>query len=84
MATGEDGEKVMSELMNNQFTEMANIIWEVNFAEAVKNGVSLFAKVKRAFQSNMQSAQSANITQDTILPTSIKEVSKTEGSPTVN
>lgn len=49
IATGENGEEILKETDNEQFVEVLNIIFDVNFAGAAKNGMELWGKVKSLF-----------------------------------
>lgn len=78
MVSDEDGEKLLGEISNLQASEIANIIYEINFEVPSKNVKSLANKLKSSFLSVRQQPQSVSTT-DTQLPTAIKNDGKKVG-----
>ncbi len=58
MVTKKDNRPKMDDMDNVQFSELAELIFDVNFAGAIKNFRSLVDKVKSLFQSTGQSQPS--------------------------
>jgi len=83
MITDDDvkSENLLEKLDNYQATELAEIIFDINFAGAIKKAMGLFEKVRNIQQSpSKRSLQSsASDTEDTDLSTSIKEATEMEG-----
>jgi len=73
----EDPEKVVNVITNEQFVEIAEIVYEVNFASVSKNVKSLLEKTGIGFPSRRQSPPSAKSTV-TGLNISTKKASKKE------
>jgi len=59
MVTKKDNRPKMDDMDNVQFSELAELIFDVNFAGAIKNFRSLVDKVKSLFQSTGQSQPSS-------------------------
>jgi len=71
---------VMKELTNVQALELAELVYEMNFASVLKNSKSLFEKIGSLFLSGRPLPPSASDT-DTPSPTVTEETSKKEGLP---
>lgn len=56
--TAAEVEDMISEITNNQLTALVEIVWSVNYEESLKNGRSLFERMKQAFQSKRSSQDS--------------------------
>jgi len=78
MATDDDGDNILKELSNMQATEIAGIIYEVNFGGPAKNAKSLFDGIAKLFRLERPSLPSVNDIMDTDLNTSKGEDSQTE------
>jgi|GEM_PF-5576943 hypothetical protein len=57
MVTKEANRPEMSDIDNEQFTELLELIFDMNFTGSVKNFQSLVGKVKNMFPQTRQSAQ---------------------------
>jgi len=79
-----DIEALLRDIDNYQLTEIANIIWEVNFDLPGKNAKSLFEKLKNLFPSEGLSPMSLSDIQDTVLKTSKESPSEKVESPSDN
>jgi hypothetical protein len=77
LATGEDGEKLLEEITNDQVAQIADIIYVVNYEGSIKNFQGLFEKIKVLFPSKRQSLMSASVTRATRSTTSPDDPSKT-------
>lgn len=75
----ESSQSILDHCTNDQFVQLLNIIWEVNFEDALKNGMSLFEKISQMYPSKRQSLYSSDITPNTDLTTSTPEASGKEG-----
>ena len=49
-----DETDIMKEISNIQTVDLANLIYEMNYAESIKNAQSLFKKIQPMFQSKGQ------------------------------
>ena len=80
--TDEDvnGEDLFKEIDNNQAVELAEKIFEMNFAGAIKKAMGLFEKARSLGQSpsKRSSRNSVSDTEDTDLSTSTKEATEKE------
>lgn len=77
--TKADAKKLLSDITNTQITDMATVIWEVNYEGSVKNVQDLFGKARNLFDSKRSLQPSSNDTDNTISATSTEEDGKTEG-----
>jgi len=50
----DEEETVFKEMTNNQVVELAKLIYEMNYAESLKNAQSLFEKIQQLFQLKRQ------------------------------
>lgn len=62
MATDEDGEKLLSQMTNLQASQVAEILYDVNFGSVVKNVQGLITKIKGILPSMRPLPQSAKDT----------------------
>jgi len=76
----ESAQAILDRCTNDQFVLLIDTIWEVNFEDAVKNGMSLFDKIRMMYPSKRQSQFSYGITPNTGLNTSTPEASEKEES----
>lgn len=74
----------LEDLTNSQLTEIAEVIYDVNFGSISKNWKSLFEKVKAIFQPGRLTQLSANTIPDTDSNTSVNEVTEKEELPEDN
>ena len=72
---------ILSEITNFQASEIAKIIYEVNYESVAKNMKGLFEKVKSLLALERLSQTSANDTLSTDLKTSTGELGETEEQP---
>ena len=84
MATDEKGEKILSELTNFQASEIAKILYDVNYGSAIKNVQSLIKEVKAMFPSVRPSLTSLKDMDATNSPILQDLVLEKEESPTDN
>lgn len=75
-----DTDKLLSNITNYQASEMAKIIYEVNYESAAKNLKSLFEKIKNIFPSERLLQPSVNPIPNTDLKTSIEKPGEKEES----
>jgi hypothetical protein len=73
-----EDENLLKEITNLQASEIANIIYEVNYESAVKNLKDLFEKVKGLFNSERLSQLSANDITNTDLKISTEKAGEKE------
>ena len=81
MVTDEKGEDLAKELTNVQSAEIAEIIYDVNFGEMLKNAQSLVEKVKTAFPSTRPLPTSVSSTADIDLKTFTESRTEREAPP---
>lgn len=74
----ESSQSILDHCTNDQFVQLIDIIWEVNFEDALKNGMSLFGKIRMMYPSKRQSPYSSDTTPNTDLNTSTLKVSDKE------
>jgi ACT domain-containing protein len=77
----DEGEEVLTEITNMQATEIAEIIYEVNYESIVGKVRSLVEKIQSQFQSPKLSPSPSEDTDSTISPTSTDEATEKEDSP---
>jgi hypothetical protein len=75
---GEEKDSLLKEITNEQFVELAEKIYEVNFATVRKNLKSLFEKIQNPLPSERPSLTSVKNMEDTVSNTSTEEVLNTE------
>ena len=78
-----DAENLLSEMTNDQAVDLAQLIYDQNYGNALKNAMSLLDKIKSIFLSERPSQPSVNHT-DTDLSTSTDSPLETEDLPTDN
>ncbi len=61
MTTKKDNRPKLDEIDNVQFSELVELIFEINFETSIKNFQSLVTKVKGMFQSTRPSQQSLDL-----------------------
>jgi len=83
MVTDEKG-AVLDEMTNVQAAAFAEIIFDMNYGEVLKNAQSLAEKVKALFPSTRPSLLSSEIMEDIGLKTSSKRPSRKVASPSDN
>jgi hypothetical protein len=77
----DEGKEVLSEITNVQATEIAEIVYEVNYESIVGKVRSLVEKIQSQFQSPKLSPLPSDDMDSTISPTSTDEATETEDSP---
>lgn len=60
MVTKKDNRPELNDIDNEQFTELLEMIFDMNFTGSVKNFQSLVGKIKNMFPQTRRSAQSSN------------------------
>lgn len=63
--TDEDGDELLKEISNEQFTTIAKKVYEINYEGAIKNVQGLFDQIKTQFQPKRPLPPSVNDIQDT-------------------
>lgn len=61
LVTKEDNRPTLADIDNVQFTELVDLIYDVNFGSAVKNAQSLIEKIKNLFQPMRPSQESFDL-----------------------
>ena len=56
---------ISADMDNDQFVEFVKNVWEQNFENSLKNGMSLFNRITSVLPKKRQSNSSVNTTQDT-------------------
>jgi len=74
----------LNNMTNDQAIEIASIIFEVNYEGSIKNALSLFEKIKTAFQPERQLPQSASDMEDIDLSISLEDDTVKEELPEDN
>jgi hypothetical protein len=83
VAAGESGD-LLSDITNIQAVAIAEVIYDVNYGEAIKNAKSLIVKAKNLFQSVRPSQPSLSDTTATVLKTSSENPIEMEELPLDN
>jgi hypothetical protein len=83
VAAGESGD-LLSDITNIQAVAIAEVIYDVNYGEAIKNAKSLIVKAKNLFQSVRPSQPSLSDTVATVLKTSSENPTEMEELPLDN
>jgi hypothetical protein len=78
MVSDEDGEKLLSEMTNEQALTVAEIIFDMNYGVLEKNLKSLGEKARKLFPSARRSPRSFSVTEDTGSKTSSSSPTETE------
>lgn len=84
LVAADESENLLSNITNVQAIAIAEVIYDVNYGEAIKNAKSLIVKVKNLFQSVRPSQPSLSDTVATVLKTSSENPTETEELPLDN
>jgi hypothetical protein len=76
----DEGDEVLSEITNMQATDIAEIIYEVNYESILGKVRSLVEKIQSQFQSPKLSPSPSEDTDNMTSPTSTDEATETEAS----
>lgn len=83
-APEETAQNILDNCTNDQFVELITAVWDVNFEDAVKNGRSLFDRIRQIYPSRRPLPIFSDSSHSIDSKTSIPEASPQEDSPVTN